>query len=239
MVAVVNLGTVANGGPGVTVSLTTIAAIPASTNIGVYVAVYEFPPTVPVTTDGAISDGVNTYTVVTGVTDGGGGRLTVFQAFTPAARASGTALVYTSVSATSVVNMSAFYVTRLITGNPLDSITINSTASSVTLESNPTTTSNDFFIAACGYYLMGTDPGYTLDTSNGWSNNPPVPVLGSGVFGSYFYGLGVAGQVDMHAGILFTSPDFTTAPTRRSLLIFGVKTARNPIYIPVKPLLRR
>ena len=114
------------------------------------------------TSNGAVSDGVNTYSLVASQTLGGSsGQLQVFRAYNAAAIGQyGASVTYTKVGSANKCSMSGFAVTNVLsTSDPVDaSVTVsgNGTTTTPSLTSGTPSVAGELFVCALGINSTGT-----------------------------------------------------------------------------------
>ena len=223
---VVDIGTASVGSVGSTLALTVPSGgVPAGSAI--YVYLYEGATAGAVTVNGSVADNAgtpNSYTEVTGGSeDGASSRLQVFQAYNSNALTSGKLISYTPVVITNGVVMSAFYITNVST-NPYDSgtkhIVTFGGANPAANQSGTPSVAGEIFLASAGWSSI-PNPGYSLDTGNGWAGSPPDAVQVSTA--SDFIGTAGGEQLNSGTGKLTTQPTFSTSTgVFGSTIVFGI-----------------
>lgn len=235
-------GNTASGVGAATISVTVPSGgIPAGS--GIYVYVYERSGNV--LSNGSVADTAgtpNTYTELSGgIHDVANGNTQIFQTFNSYALTSGETITYTLAETTSYrfAVMSVFYVTGLLTSNPYDSATLNSsliaTAQPSSIQSGTPSVSGEMFLTMAGWVYDTFSPaGFTLDTANGWSAPPPTSIeTGNSPYNNQYLGVAGGQQVNSGVGKLTTNPTFSnTAQLYGATVIIGLKPATGVVSSP-------
>lgn len=152
-------GAASSGSTTSTISMTTMAAIPAGATV--IVGVTERTTAAA----GSVSDGTNTYSLITSVAAFSTFSVRLYYAYNVAGLSSGSAITYTGASSTAhgIVAMMA---TGLSPGDPLDTAVTASATSSVTSGSpgRPGT-----LLVAIAGTSSNTKNGSASDATNGWT----------------------------------------------------------------------
>lgn len=167
---------------GTTVALTGVN-VPAGSLL--VIEVFEFPASSN-STPGTVSDGVNTYTLLTSVLVGGSsanGPLAMFYA--PNASLSSGTITYTKHQSSALfTSISAFYAAGMALTSPVDgavTVTGSGTSNSPSTTSGTPGVSGELFVSA--FEVNGTSPTFTQDSGNGWAapfTEDPTGIMAGG-----------------------------------------------------------